>query len=86
MKIGLLCAMRSEFDQLTPYLHITRETEIARTTVLEGDVDGMEIALAATGICKVNAAITAQLLIDRWLCRSFVFALAALGRITSQSI
>lgn len=66
MKIGLLCAMRSEFDQLTPYLHITKETEIARTAVLEGDIDGLPVALAATGICKVNAAITAQVLIDRF--------------------
>ncbi len=66
MKIGLLCAMKSEFDQLTPYLHITRETDIARTTVLEGDIDGLAVVIAATGICKVNAAITAQLLIDKF--------------------
>lgn len=66
MKIGLLCAMKSEFDQLTPYLHITSQTDIARTTVLEGDIDGMAVAIAATGICKVNAAITAQMLIDRF--------------------
>lgn len=66
MKIGLLCAMKSEFDQLTPYLHITGQTDIARTTVLEGDIDGMAVAIAATGICKVNAAITAQMLIDRF--------------------
>lgn len=66
MKIGLLCAMKSEFDQLTPYLHITRETDVARTTVLEGDIDGLAVVIAATGICKVNAAITAQLLIDRF--------------------
>ena len=66
MKIGLLCAMKSEFDQLTPYLHITKETEIARTTVLEGDIDGLAVVIAATGICKVNAAITAQLLIDKF--------------------
>lgn len=66
MKIGLLCAMQSEFEQLLPWLHIEKKTEIARTVVLEGDVDGMPIALAATGICKVNAAITAQMLIDRF--------------------
>ena len=66
MKIGLLCAMKSEFDQLTPYLRITKETEIARTTVLEGDIDGLAVVIAATGICKVNAAITAQLLIDKF--------------------
>ena len=66
MKIGLLCAMKSEFDQLTPYLHITKETDNARTTVLEGDIDGLAVVIAATGICKVNAAITAQLLIDKF--------------------
>ena len=66
MKIGLLCAMRSEFDQLTPYLTITRQTEIARTAVLEGEIDSLPVAIAATGICKVNAAITAQMLIDRF--------------------
>lgn len=66
MKIGLLCAMKSEFDQLTPYLRITASTEIARTTVLEGDIDGMAVVIAATGICKVNAAMTAQMLIDRF--------------------
>ena len=66
MKIGLLCAMKSEFDQLTPYLRITKVTDIARTTVLEGDIDGLAVVIAATGICKVNAAITAQLLIDKF--------------------
>lgn len=66
MKIGLLCAMKSEFEQLTPYLHIIQQTDIARTTVLEGDIDGLPVVLAATGICKVNAGITAQLLIDKF--------------------
>ncbi|MBO4836853.1 MAG: 5'-methylthioadenosine/S-adenosylhomocysteine nucleosidase [Clostridia bacterium] len=66
MKIGILCAMRSEFDQLTPYLHIEKKMQMARTDILEGDVDGMPIVLAASGIGKVNAAITAQMLIDRF--------------------
>ena len=66
MKIGLLCAMKSEFDQLLPYLHETARHEVAKTTVIEGDVNGLPVVLAATGICKVNAGITAQLLIDRF--------------------
>lgn len=66
MKIGLLCAMKSEFDQLTRRLRISRETSIAQTTVLEGEIDGLAVVIAATGICKVNAAITAQMLIDRF--------------------
>ena len=66
MKIGLLCAMKSEFDQLLPYLHETARHEVAKTTVIEGDVNGLPVVLAATGIGKVNAGITAQLLIDRF--------------------
>ncbi len=66
MKVGLLCAMKSEFDQLLPYLHETARHEAAKTTVIEGDVNGMPVVLAATGIGKVNAGITAQLLIDRF--------------------
>ena len=66
MKIGLLCAMISEFEQLKCHLSIKRETNIAKTTVLEGSIDGLAVVLAATGICKVNAAITAQMLIDRF--------------------
>lgn len=66
MKIGLLCAMQSEIGQLLPHLHIVKETPAAGTIVFEGDIDGLEVAAAATGICKVNAGITAQMLIDRF--------------------
>lgn len=66
MKIGLLCAMKSEFDQLLPYIQVKAQHDIAKTTVIEGEVNGMPVVLAATGICKVNAGITAQLLIDRF--------------------
>ena len=40
MKIGLLCAMKTEFDQLLPYLRETARHEVAKTTVIEGDVNG----------------------------------------------
>ena len=41
MKIGLLCAMKTEFDQLLPYLHETARHDVAKTTVIEGDVNGL---------------------------------------------
>ena len=34
MKIGLLCAMKTEFDQLLPYLRETARHEVAKTTVI----------------------------------------------------
>lgn len=66
MKIGLICAMKSELNQLLLHLRITGETRVGRTTVCEGQIDGLPVAVAASGISKVNAAITAQLLIDRF--------------------
>ncbi|MBR5383245.1 MAG: 5'-methylthioadenosine/S-adenosylhomocysteine nucleosidase [Clostridia bacterium] len=66
MKIGLLCAMKSELGQLTPHLQISQETTVGRITVFEGEIDGLPVAIAASGICKVNAAVTAQILIDRF--------------------
>ncbi len=66
MTIGLLCAMKSEIESVIAHLTIEKETEIARTTIMEAHIGKLHIVAAATGICKVNAAITAQLLIDRW--------------------
>ena len=66
MTIGLLCAMKSEIESVIAHLTIEKETEVARTTVMEAHIGDLHIVAAATGICKVNAAITAQLLIDRW--------------------
>ena len=66
MKIGLLCAMKSELGQLTPHLQISQETTVGRITVFEGEIDGLPVAIAASGISKVNAAVTAQILIDRF--------------------
>lgn len=67
-RIGVLCALPEE-------LHLFRE-EMARaashvhggTEVILGRLDGLPVAVAETGIGKVNAATTATVLCERYDC------------------
>lgn len=64
MKIGIICASD---DELAPFLsaidHCT-VTERAMLKFYEGQIYGMQTVALFSGICKVNAAIAAQILID----------------------
>jgi adenosylhomocysteine nucleosidase len=67
-RIGVLCALPEE-------LHLFRE-EMSRassrvhggTEVILGRLDGLPVAVAETGIGKVNAAMTATVLCERYDC------------------
>lgn len=66
MKIGILCAGEKE---LAPFLTVMEESKTSEKAMLkfyEGSVAGVEIAAVSSGGCKVNAAIAAQILIDRY--------------------
>jgi len=66
MKIGILCAGDRE---ATPFLSILEERRIsekAMLTVHEGRIHGAEVVVLFSGVCKVNAAIAAQILIDAY--------------------
>ena len=65
-RIGILCAGDAE---LAPYLTKTEKQPIAEAAMLKfyrGRIKGKEIIAVSSGVCKVNAAIAAQLLIDRF--------------------
>ena len=64
--IGILCAVDRE---LTPFLPIMQNqtTEVhAMLTFYRGTIGDKNVIAVCSGVCKVNAAITAQLLIDRY--------------------
>lgn len=68
MRIGILCAGDRE---LSPFLPLLEETAISRKAMLtfhEGRMDGADVVAVYSGVCKVNAAIAAQLLIDTYGC------------------
>ncbi len=63
MKIGVLTAMTSEYEQLAALLADVRECTVNGVEYLEGTVGENEIVLCRCGIGKVNAALGAAELI-----------------------
>ena len=64
MKIGIICASENE---LAPFLCDLREgsiTEKAMIKIYTGKLGVHDVVLLYSGVCKVNAAIAAQIIID----------------------
>lgn len=61
---AILCAAEEE---LAPFLpHLTEEQRLSRAmlTLHIGRIGGLQMVLAATGMCKVNAALAVQTVLD----------------------
>ena len=63
-KIGIIFAMKEELDALKEYLELKKEYSIFDLTFYEGKIDKSNVVLVQSGIGKVNAARTTQILID----------------------
>lgn len=74
MKIGILCAGDRELAPFLPMLTDVRTSTKAMLTIHEGSLAGMEVAALYSGVCKINAAIAAQLLIDTYQCDAIINA------------
>lgn len=66
MKIGILCASDEELAPFLPEIEHCRVTERAMLKIYEGEIAGVPVAALFSGVCKVNAAIAAQILIDHF--------------------
>ena len=65
-KIGVIGAMNEEVVSLKNMLEEKRETMIAGLTFYEGRLLGKNLVVVECGIAKVNAAMTAQILISEF--------------------
>ena len=65
MKIGIICAGDKEIAPF--YKHMEEESVSlhAKLQVHEGTICGVPVALVESGVCKVNAAIAACVLLER---------------------
>lgn len=64
MRIGIICAGDEE---LFPFLSLLKDCKITEKAMLKfytGQIAGAEVTALFSGVCKVNAAIGAQLLLD----------------------
>lgn len=64
MKIGILCAGDDELAPFLPLIKGCCVTEKAMLKFYTGRINGIDVAALFSGVCKVNAAIASQLLID----------------------
>lgn len=66
MQVGIMCASDSE---VAPFLSIINECRITEKAMLKfhkGKINGIAVVVLFSGVCKVNAAIAAQILIDTY--------------------
>lgn len=64
MKVGILCAGDTEFLPFQKYLEEETVTKKAMLSFHQGKIGSVPVVALYSGVCKVNAAIAAQLLID----------------------
>lgn len=64
MRIGIICAGDEEFAPFLPEIEDCKVAERAMLKFYEGKIHGVEAVALFSGVCKVNAAIASQLLID----------------------
>lgn len=63
-KVGIIFAMKEELEALKEYLTVEKEYEIFDLKFYEGKINDLTCILVESGIGKVNAARTTQILID----------------------
>jgi adenosylhomocysteine nucleosidase len=80
-KIGILCATAKEVHPYLSTSEIKKASEYAMHCFCNGLIAGTEVVAVYSGCGKINASITAQLLIDRYQVDAVIFSGIAGGMI-----
>ncbi|MFC5453156.1 5'-methylthioadenosine/adenosylhomocysteine nucleosidase [Paenibacillus aestuarii] len=72
-KIALIGAMNEEIELLLSHMQDVKETVKAGITFREGQYFGKNVVVCRTGVGKVNAAVTTQILIDHFAVQAVIF-------------
>ena len=82
-KVGIIFAMEEELLALKEYLILEKEYNIFNLTFYEGKINEIDCVLVESGIGKVNAARTTQILIDN-IKVDYIFNIGVAGGIDSS--
>lgn len=66
LKVGIICAGDRELAPFLPHIENCKASEKAMLKFYEGTINGIDIVTLYCGVCKVNAAIATQILIDSY--------------------
>ena len=81
MKIGIIFAMKEELDEFLKYIEFIKKYSIFNLNFYEGRINDIYCVLVESGIGKVNAARTTQILIDN-MKADFIFNVGVAGGIS----
>lgn len=74
LKAGIVCAGDDELAPFLPHIEKRTERKEALLTVHEGIIGSIKVCALFSGVCRVNAAIATQILVDRFGCNLIVNA------------
>jgi len=86
MKVGILCAGDREVLPFVPMIEDVRISEKAMLKIYDGTIEGVNVAVLFSGVCRVNAALAAQILIDTYGCDAVINAGTAGGMAASVGL
>lgn len=79
LKVGIICAGDSELEPFLNHIHNCHITEKAMLKFYEGEINNIPVVVLYSGVCKVNAAVAAQILIDSYSVTTIISAGTAGG-------
>ncbi|MDH6458758.1 adenosylhomocysteine nucleosidase [Fusobacterium sp. PH5-7] len=79
LKVGIICAGDSELEPFLNHIHNCHITEKAILKFYEGEINNIPVVVLYSGVCKVNAAVAAQILIDSYHVNTIISAGTAGG-------
>lgn len=83
MKIGIIFAMYEELDELKKLIKITKKEKIFDLTFYYGTINNNVCILVKSGVGKVNASRTAQILIDK-IKVDYIFNIGVAGGVSKK--
>ena len=66
MRVGIICAGDRELAPFLPVICECKTTEKAMLKFYEGTISDVKVVVLFSGVCKVNAAIATQILVDTY--------------------
>lgn len=64
--IGIICALDAEIEGIMKKMENRKEETFAKLTFYSGKIDGTDVVATECGVGKVNAAMSTQIMIDRY--------------------
>lgn len=71
-KVGIIVAMQEELEEILNIINNIEEKEIYEISFISGKIEDTEVVVVKSGVGKVNAARTTQILIDKLNVKSVI--------------